>query len=198
MADKRESLIKNGVISEIEKTLFILDKKIKDNYALILKDYTDFIINMLKNILKIQNEGNIGKIDIILFTFSRLYIDNESYIYPVLVYDETMDIAEYNKISSIDVSFLYESLNEIKQKVYNNHKKYIRENITIPEIERELYKYLKYFNMYFVNILRDVFNDKEVKDLIKDIKKADIFAVIQGELLEKPYCICEYKNEKSV
>lgn len=198
MVYKREDLIKNGVILEVEKFLFILNKEIDDNYKSILEKYISEITDILKNILKTQNEKKIGNIDIILFVLSRVHIDNDNFIYPVLIYDESMEISEYNEISKIDVSFLYKYLNDIKQKVYTEYKKYIRENIIIPEIERELYKYLKYFNMYFVNILRDVFNNEEVKALINDIKKADIFAVIQGELSEKPYCICEYKNEKSV
>lgn len=57
---------------------------------------------------------------------------------------------------------------------------------------RQLNSY-KYFNMYIVTVLREVFKSEEVIKILNKVDKLDDFYIIQNELYEAPYLIFKYE-----
>lgn len=192
-----KNVMQQVVKEEVEKSLYVLDEKINLKKNLLIKQYENCVLTMLDDICILQKDKKLLSLSVIWILLSRIAIDNQDFCYAVFVYDEKTDIKFPITLSNIDVSFFYEELQNIKQISFSFCKKYVKENFILPEVEQESYQYLKYFNMYFVNLMREVFELNKIKEKINSIDTAEHFMVLQGEIGNKPYCIYEkkYKGE---
>lgn len=188
-----KNVMQQAVKEEVEKNLYRLDEKISKEKALLIKQYESNIINMFHDIHILQNDKKLFPLSVVWILLSRVAIDNQNFYYPVFVYDEKTDIKFPIVLSPINISFFYEELQNIKQASFVCCKKYVKENFIFSEIEQEVYQYLKYFNMYFVNLMREVFQTENIKEKINNINIAERFMVLQGEVGNKPYCIYDKK-----
>lgn len=188
-----KNVMQQAVKEKVEKSLYRLDEKITEEKPLLIKQYEICVEAILHNIYTLQKDKKLLSLSVVWILLSRVEIDSQNFCYPVFMYDEKTDIKFPIILSPIDVSFFYEELQNIKQASFVSCKKYVKENFIFSEIEQEVYQYLKYFNMYFVNLMREVFQTENIKEKMNNIDTAERFMVLQGEVGNKPYCIYEKK-----
>ena len=172
------------VVDQIEHKLYDLDEDILHNKKAFLDNYIKQVTDILNDILK----SNLGTIGVITIVLSRVNIDNEEFFYKVYLYGERLYIDTIEKDYTLDVSDIYKYFMNAKKYLYQNVKKYIGLYETC-NVDTEMYHYLEYFNMYLVNLLRDVFFKSSIISLVDKLKKTSSFYVIQNEFYEKPYLI---------
>jgi len=172
------------VLDKIEHELFNLDEDILHNKATFLSKYE----NQMRDILNDMLRSKIGTLGVIVIVLSRVNIDNENFSYVVFLYGEKLYIDIIEKEYTLDVSDVYKYFMNAKKYLYQNVKKYIGLYETC-NVDVEMYQYLKYFNMYIVSLLRDVFIKSSILSLVDKLKKTNTFYVIQNEIYEKPYLI---------
>lgn len=189
--DKYTTEIKEAV----ERNLFLLDETINKNKDIFIQYYKEQIIQIIKEFVCIQKENKIGTISTIAFVLSRINIDNELLKYKVYAYGERIYIDTYDYCSSIDVSNIYDFYINLKQNLYKEIKKYSGV-IEQCNVNSDLYGYLKYYNMYFVHFLREIFSMEQVCSELKEINKYSKFYIIQNEIYEKPYLILSSSNKE--
>lgn len=183
--------LRREILIEVEKSLYTLDERLKRDAKKVQKSLSKDIVLIIESIKRLQKENKIGVIDSMVFVLSRVEIDNNNFAYPVFLYGEKTYVDEYKTEFYLDVSSFYDCLKDIKEKALIISKKYIKEEISMPNIENEIYRYLKYFNMNVVTELRKIFKDEKLLELLKSLITTDSFVVIQNEIYEKPYNIFE-------
>lgn len=188
IGSKREKF-REEVLEKIESELFNLDEDIEHNKDSFLNSYEKQIKDVLNDI--IQND--LKKLGVISIVLSRVNIDNEDLSYKIYLYGEKLYIDTFENRYNLDVSDVYKYFLNAKKYLYQNVKKYL--GLFEPcNVDAEMGSYLKFFNMYIVNLLREIFLKDEVLELLNKVDKIDKFFVIQNEFYEKPYLI--YKKEK--
>jgi len=193
LKDNTEKL-KREIKIEIEKGLYILDKKLEKDAEKIKENLSKDISLILKDIKKQQEENKIGIIDSMIFVLSFTEIYNRNYVYPVFLYGKKTYIDEYETEFYLDVSLFYNCLESIQERALNLSKKYTREEFSMSGIKREIFINLQYFNMFIVKELKKVFQDENILKLLKSLVTTDSFVIIQNEMYEKPYSIYKKKG----
>lgn len=186
---------KTEIKDAVEKNLYLLDESITENKDIFIQSYKEQILEIIKELINLQKEHKVENIGTLVFVLSRINIDNETLKYKVNVYGERVYIDTYSYCSNIDVSNIYEFFIKLKTDLYKEIKKYFGV-IAQCDVDSELYGYLKYYNMYFVNLLRDVFKLKEIQEYLEKINKCTNFYVIQNEIYEKPYLIISLNHKE--
>ena len=189
MVESKEDRFKQEVLEKIEKELFNLDEDITNNKEKFINSYKKQIKEVLDDIVK----SNIEKLGTIAIVLSRVNIDNEDLFYKIYLYGEKMYIDTFENRYKLDVSDIYKYFLNAKKYLYDNVRKYL--GLIEPcNVDAELGSYLKFFNMYIVNLLREVFLKEEILEILNKVNMIEDFFVIQNEFYEKPYLI--YKKEK--
>ena len=189
MIESKREKFREEVLEKIESELFNLDEDIEHNKDSFLNSYEKQIKDVLNDI--IQND--LKKLGVISIVLSRVNIDNEDLSYKIYLYGEKLYIDTFENRYNLDVSDVYKYFLNAKKYLYQNVKKYL--GLFEPcNVDAEMGSYLKFFNMYIVNLLREIFLKDEVLELLNKVDKIDKFFVIQNEFYEKPYLI--YKKEK--
>lgn len=186
---------KTEIKDAVEKNLYLLDESITKNKDIFIQSYKEQILEIIKELINLQKEYKVEDIGTLVFVLSRINIDNETLKYKVNVYGEKVYIDTYSYCSNIDVSNIYEFFIKLKTDLYKEIKKYFGV-IAQCDVDSELYGYLKYYNMYLVNLLRDVFKLKEIQEYLEKINKCTNFYVIQNEIYEKPYLIISLNHKE--
>lgn len=180
---------KKTVKEKLESTLYLLDEELLSKQEDIKNEYISNIKKILTEIKSFMLENK--KLGTIVFLLSRINLENEDFSYPVFIYGENMYIDNYEFSSSLDVLPIYKFYLEFKKEMIFAAKKYPR-LISIVDAEKEVNKCIKYFNMYVVDLLRKIFMEVDVVQILKEINTVDEFFILQNEMYEKPYLI--YKN----
>jgi|GEM_PF-1113182 len=181
-------LFKNEVKSEIESSLYRLDKAVTAVQEAYIDRYAEQAAAILESIRTIQTAGDMEPLGVLAFILSRINIDNGEYTYKVYLYGRKLYIDTYETSFALDVSDVFSFFSESKELLYKTGKAYV--GVIEPcDVETEIYMYIKYYNMYVVKLLRKAFARKEIQDLLEKTEAYPSFYVIQNEIYEKPYLI---------
>ena len=198
-------ILKKDTLSEIESILYELDVKIENNKQSFVSDYKSQALLLLDNLHKLQNlpgnqqdngqqderkggqsDATVGKIGTLLFALSRINIDNGLLSYKVKVYGSKIYEDCYDFEQLFDVSNVFSYLEKARENLMVNRSKYL--GIIEPcNINAEINQYIPYFNMYAVNLLKEVFDDPEVQKSVKQLATYKDFFAVQNEIYEKPF-----------
>ena len=180
-------MLKRDVLSEVESILYELDTDIERNKQDFIGNYKTQILSLLENING-QTSVSIGKIGIIMLMLSRINIEQGLFSLKAKVYGNKIYVNNYGFDHLVDISNVFEYIAKAKNNLMTNISKYL--GVVEPcNINAELNQYIPYFNMYTVNLLREVLNDNEVQEAIKQLETFKDFFVVQGEIYEKPYLL---------
>lgn len=188
--------MKINIQKKVECSLFLLEGKIEKDKDTLYCYYKNEILNIIENIEKLQKDKQIKEISILCFMLSRINISNNILKYIIFLYQEDINQEAYNIEFDLDVSPFYLPLIEIKEKIEQIYKKNYFISITSPEIEKELYKYIKYFNLYFVQFFTILFKDTDIQEKINLINTKGNFSIIQKEIDESIFCIYQRKKKE--
>jgi len=181
-------LFKNEVKSEIESSLYRLDKAVTAVQEAYIDRYAEQAAVILESIRTIQTAGDMEPLGVLAFILSRININNGEYTYKVYLYGRKLYIDTYETSFALDVSDVFSFFSESKELLYKTGKAYV--GVIEPcDVETEIYMYIKYYNMYVVKLLRKAFARKEIQDLLEKTEAYPSFYVIQNEIYEKPYLI---------
>ena len=181
-------LFKNEVKSEIESSLYRLDKAVTAVQEAYIDRYAEQAAAILESIRTIQTAGDMEPLGVLAFILSRINIDNGEYTYKVYLYGRKLYIDTYETSFALDVSDVFSFFSESKELLYKTGKAYV--GVIEPcDVETEIYMYIKYYNMYVVKLLRKAFARKGIQDLLEKTEAYPSFYVIQNEIYEKPYLI---------
>lgn len=186
---------KDEIKAAVEKNLYLLDENINKNKDIFIQTYKEQIIKIINDLVSLQKENKIEAVSTLAFILSRINIDNEILKYKVYVYGKEIYIDTYDYYASIDVSNIYEFFIKLKNDLHKEIKKYLG-IIAQCNVDSDLYGYLKYYNMYFVNLLREIFSLEEIKLKLKNLNKYPNFYIIQNEIYEKPYLILSLNDKE--
>lgn len=186
---------KDEIKAAVEKNLYLLDENINKNKDIFIQNYKEQIIKIINDLVSLQKENKIEAVSTLAFILSRINIDNEILKYKVYVYGKEIYIDTYDYYASIDVSNIYEFFIKLKNDLHKEIKKYLG-IIAQCNVNSDLYGYLKYYNMYFVNLLREIFSLEEIKLKLKNLNKYPNFYIIQNEIYEKPYLILSLNDKE--
>lgn len=186
---------KDEIKTAVEKNLYLLDENINKNKDIFIQNYKEQIIKIINDLVSLQKENKIEAVSTLAFILSRINIDNEILKYKVYVYGKEIYIDTYDYYASIDVSNIYEFFIKLKNDLHKEIKKYLG-IIAQCNVNSDLYGYLKYYNMYFVNLLREIFSLEEIKLKLKNLNKYPNFYIIQNEIYEKPYLILSLNDKE--
>lgn len=186
---------KDEIKAAVEKNLYLLDENINKNKDIFIQNYKEQIIKIINDLVSLQKENKIEAVSTLAFILSRINIDNEILKYKVYVYGKEIYIDTYDYYASIDVSNIYEFFIKLKNDLHKEIKKYLG-IIAQCNVDSDLYGYLKYYNMYFVNLLREIFSLEEIKLKLKNLNKYPNFYIIQNEIYEKPYLILSLNDKE--
>lgn len=186
---------KDEIKTAVEKNLYLLDENINKNKDIFIQNYKEQIIKIINDLVSLQKENKIEAVSTLAFILSRINIDNEILKYKVYVYGKEIYIDTYDYYASIDVSNIYEFFIKLKNDLHKEIKKYLG-IIAQCNVDSDLYGYLKYYNMYFVNLLREIFSLEEIKLKLKNLNKYPNFYIIQNEIYEKPYLILSLNDKE--
>ncbi len=177
MEQSKYEVFKQNVLDEIETALFKLDESMSNNKDEYLQRYKNQIQIILKKLLELQETNIIGELGVIDIVLSRINIDNEILLYKIYVYGKNMYVDEYENIFLLDVSDIYKYFLECKKNLYISVKRYVGV-IEVCDVDCESYSYIKYFNMYIVNLLREIFMESEIIELIRQLITVSDFFII--------------------
>lgn len=181
-------LFKNEMKSEIESSLYRLDKAVTAVQEAYIDRYAEQAAAILESIRTIQTAGDMEPLGVLAFILSRINIDNGEYTYKVYLYGRKLYIDTYETSFALDVSDVFSFFSESKELLYKTGKAYV--GVIEPcDVETEIYMYIKYYNMYVVKLLRKAFARKGIQDLLEKTEAYPSFYVIQNEIYEKPYLI---------
>lgn len=181
-------LFKNEVKSEIESSLYRLDKAVTAVQEAYIDRYAEQAAVILESIRTIQTAGDMEPLGVLAFILSRININNGEYTYKVYLYGRKLYIDTYETSFALDVSDVFSFFSESKELLYKTGKAYV--GVIEPcDVETEIYMYIKYYNMYVVKLLRKAFARKGIQDLLEKTEAYPSFYVIQNEIYEKPYLI---------
>jgi len=181
-------LFKNEMKSEIESSLYRLDKAVTAVQEAYIDRYAGQAAVILESIRTIQTAGDMEPLGVLAFILSRININNGEYTYKVYLYGRKLYIDTYETSFALDVSDVFSFFSESKELLYKTGKAYV--GVIEPcDVETEIYMYIKYYNMYVVKLLRKAFARKGIQDLLEKTEAYPSFYVIQNEIYEKPYLI---------
>lgn len=200
---KYEMLTKD-VLTEVERILYELDVALENDKTSFVNSYKKQVFSLFDALNNQQNtsdkqqsdntDNTINDIGTIMFMLSRINIENGLLAYKVKIYGYKIYVDNYDFNFSFDVSNVLKYFAETKKKLTANLKNYL--GIIEPcNISAEINRYIPYFNMYIVNLLRDVFDDEETQKAMQKIKTFEDFYVIQSEIYEKPYLLYHSSNK---
>ena len=181
------------VLSQVEDSLYLLmdDLEKRKNY------YTDNYAQQINLIIaEIENahaSNLIDELSILSFELSRISIDTGIYMNKVKTYKESLYIKPFPIKHRLDVSSIFQYFSHAKNCLYEKNQKNVF-GLQLCEIDSEMNAYIPYFNMFAVNILRDVFNTEEITKSINRLKTAGEFFVVLHEIYEPPYLLFEKKG----
>ena len=168
--------------------IYELDLDIEDNKDKYIDLYKTQVLALLWALVEQQTSKAVHEIGTIAFILSRINMESGLFSYKVKVYGDKIYINTYDFDFSFEITSIFEYFLKAKEDLYKKRRKYFN-MVEACSINAEVNKYIPYFNMYSINLLKLVFEDEEVLQELNKIKTYEEIFVIQNEMYEKPYLI---------
>jgi uncharacterized protein YjbI with pentapeptide repeats len=134
-------------------------------------------------IVKLQNESTLSAISHIEYTMLYTNFINHRYIAEVWVYGDKLYLDKNQRmIGEYDISFLFDSFEELWNKLLSERKRYVGK-VPAREITTFMINTLPDYYSYLTNIARFAIADVVEQSPFTDITKDDIFKVKIGDYM---------------
>lgn len=157
------------------------------------------VINSLKNICEdvsdFQNGLDYYKIKYFQFSILRTSIISKNYIFLLSTYNQEWYLDDNAKHMELDMSFLFKSLNDLYNELYEKSKKFIGK-INKYDIEKIILKQAMEYNEYIAYTVRFILQNIDREEWFDKVKKTDIYFIRWGEYQDKSELVYIMDNNK--
>ena len=165
----------NQVLSDLERDFMSNHSAWKKNMVMNFKSYWESI-----QMVQSKKECSAG---VLMFLILRTRLLERDYRYKVVLYDEEWYVHPYEDVGDLDVSFIFCYFNQLWDMLLVKYAHYYNK-ITEIQIEQIMLRLIEPFHQYVVALLNQSLMDGLDLDAYNAVKKADIFQIQAGELME--------------
>ena len=151
-------------------------------------DMREEYLNTLKRIFvatKDYSERTNTEVGYIQFTLLRTNLIYGKLVYDVHIYDKRWYLEDYTDIGEIDMSYYFQPLEDAKQHLYKESRKYVGK-VDPPRVDNIISGYLEHFGYFFVKMFRYVLLEATECTEYAEIVKYKNFRILAGELYDLP------------
>ncbi|WP_099190488.1 pentapeptide repeat-containing protein [Tepidibacter mesophilus] len=182
----------NELLNKYEQIFY---EDVIENKDLLRSTVMDSLKNICEDISDFQNELEYYKIKYFQFSILRTSIISESYIFLLSTYNQEWYLDDNAKHMELDMSFLFKSLKNLYNELYQKSKKFIGK-INKYDIEKIILSQAMKYNEYIAYTVRFILQNIEKEEWFDKVKKTDIYFIRWGEYQDKSELVYIMDNNK--